>query len=182
MFDAQTSALAVQNLGELAPSARHPCSAGFQTCRTADFQIGRPSTCGELAGLEGCATVPGPKALSFLEIETTSLPVLTDFISLRFRANQSFKIKNLLQKIKTYSSSPIKSNQGFIDEKNSEFISRQFYGKSLANPQKTPQKTRQISPKNLRFMTDFLSHHFINDSQNSDRQNKLLPFRNGVNI
>ena len=97
--------------------------------------------------------------------KTTSMPVLTDFISLHLCVNQSFKIKNLLQKIKTYSSNPIKPNQGFIDGKNSEFFSGHFYGKSLANPQKIPQKTRQISPKNLRFMNDFLQCQFINESQ-----------------
>ena len=39
-----------------------------------------------------------------------------------------------------------------------------------------------FTPQTMQFMPDFLPHHFINDSQNSDRQNKLLPFRNGVNI
>jgi len=71
----------------------------------------------------------------------------------RGRPQRPFKIKNLLQKIKTSSSNPIKSNQGFIDEKNSEFFSRRFHGKSLANQRKTPQKTPQKWSKNPRFLT-----------------------------
>jgi len=71
----------------------------------------------------------------------------------RGRPQRPFKIKNLLQKIKTSSSNPIKSNQGFIDEKNSEFFSRRFHGKSLANQRKTPQKNPQKWSKNPRFLT-----------------------------
>jgi len=62
-------------------------------------------------------------------------------------SNLVFKIKNLLQKTKTSSSSPIKPNQGFIDEKNSEFFSGHFYRKSLANLQKMPQKHVNLSQK-----------------------------------
>jgi len=68
---------------------------------------------------------------------------------------RGLKIKNLLPKIKTSSSSPIKPNQGFIDEKNSEFFSGRFYGKSLANHAKTAKKTTQKGSKNTRFMTYF---------------------------
>jgi hypothetical protein len=161
MIAIQSSALAAQNLRCLAPSARHLCSAGFQTCRVADFQIGRRSECGRLAGLEArdtadwevCATVPGPNAHPFLEVETTSMPALTGLVCRRFRVNPALKIEELPQKIKNWSSTLIKVNQGFFDEKNSEFFYGHFYGKSLANPQKIPQKTRQIAPNNTRFLT-----------------------------
>jgi len=84
------------------------------------------------------------------------------------RPQGPFKIKNLLQKIKNRSSNPIKPNQGFIDEKNSEFFSGHFHAKSLANQQKTAQKTPQKRSKNTRYSTCFLQRQFINNSQNPE--------------
>ena len=86
------------------------------------------------------------------------------------RPQGPFKIKNLLQKIKTCSSNPIKPNQGFINEKNSEFFSGHFDGKSLANHTKTAKKTPQKGSKKWRFLTRFRQRQFVNQSQIRKRQ------------
>jgi len=186
MFDAQTSALAVQNFGELAPSARHlrrlqslfrerivtmnrDYRPSFQT-------IGRrfPLSQRERAGVrENCPNQNlhwfmestqietesisrsrifwnGRKMSLLTELvfqhvhKTTSMPVLTDFISLHLCVNQSFKIKNLLQKIKTSSSNPIK---GLLMEKIPNFFPGTFTGNHWQIPKKYPKKHVKLAQK-----------------------------------
>jgi len=76
--------------------------------------------------------------------KTTSMPVLTDFISLHLCVNQSFKIKNLLQKIKTSSSNPIK---GLLMEKIPNFFPGTFTGNHWQIPKKYPKKTSNCPKK-----------------------------------
>ena len=83
------------------------------------------------------------------KMESQHSVILSKFRSAPLRLcvkKSALKIKNLLQKIKISSSNPIKPNQGFIDEKNSEFFLGHFYRKSLENPAKNGQKTPQITP------------------------------------
>jgi len=72
---------------------------------------------------------------------------IANFRPLSLRVNPAVKIKNLLQKIKTSSSNPIKPNQGFIDEKNSKFFPGAFmenHWQTLQKPPKNGQKTRDF--------------------------------------
>jgi len=62
-------------------------------------------------------------------------------------SNSAFKIEEQSQKIRNRSSNSIKPNQGLFCQKNSEFFSGHFRGKSLANIGKIPKKTPQITPK-----------------------------------
>jgi len=80
--------------------------------------------------------------------KTTSMPVLTDFISLHLCVNQSFKIKNLLQKIKTSSSNPIK---GLLMEKIPNFFPGTFTGNHWQIPKKYPKKTSNCPKKHANF-------------------------------
>ena len=158
MFDAQTSALAhrslstlrsnatedgwrrwvaAQNWGCLAPSARHPCRTGPEIESSS-------VRCGIFWNDQMMSFLT---ELSIITRKTTYMPALTGFASPRLRVNQAFKIKNLQARPSEKTSSPIKPNQGFIDEKNSEFFSGHFYRKSLANLQKMPQKHVNLSQK-----------------------------------
>ncbi len=56
----------------------------------------------------------------------------------------------------------LKVNKGKRVQKNSEFFSGHFYGKSLANPQKMAEKTVQIHAKNTRILTCFCQRQFVN--------------------
>jgi hypothetical protein len=67
------------------------------------------------------------------------------------RPQGQFKIKERSQKIKNTSSNSIKPNQGFFDEKNSEFFSGHFDGKTLENQAKTTKKTFKIGQKTRDF-------------------------------
>ena len=104
------------------------------------------------------------------------------FICVICGSNPVLKIKNLIQKIKTSSSNPIKPNQGFIDEKNSEFFSGHFDWKILGNQGKTAKKTPQKRSKNPRFLTDFCSSQFVNKCQRTPAfiASTFLPHRSAT--
>ena len=148
MFDAQTSALAhrslstlrsnatedgwrrwvaAQNWGCLAPSARHLCSTGLG--------IASSSVRSSIFWNDQMMSLL-TELVHHHTHKTTYMPALRGFTSPRLRVNQAFKIKNLQARPSEKPSNPIQPNQGLFDEKNSEFFSGHFYGKSLGNPQK----------------------------------------------
>jgi hypothetical protein len=133
MFDAQTSALAAQiGIGSIR------ASRVIRDALVANAEVRR-------GGVSNCTRGRARSLFSVI------LSKKSAFICEICGSNPAFKIKELSHKIKNPSdtlSTLFEPIRGYFREKNSEFFSGRFHGKSLANPANTPKKTLPKCTKN----------------------------------